>query len=108
MFDSFFLFPLPWHRSNKFISNYNTIDMKEITIKCDTRGEVDIDDNARTNGISIALVNEKSIPVAKYEFDSKKISNIIKLSYEANNVRIHFYGDITPSMRYELTSASSK
>lgn len=66
--------------------------MKEITIKCDTRGEVNIDDNARTNGISIALVNEKSIHVAKYEFDVKKVSNLTRLLYYANNVRIHFFG----------------
>lgn len=81
--------------------------MKEILIKCNTKAEVEINDNARINGISIALINEKGIPVARYEFESKKISNIIKLSYEANNVRIHFHGDITPSIRYELTSASS-
>lgn len=104
MFDSFFLFPLPWHRSNKFISNYNTIDMKEITIKCDTRGEVNIDDNARTNGISIALVNEKSIHVAKYEFDVKKVSNLTRLLYYANNVRIHFFGDVIPTMIFELAA----
>lgn len=82
--------------------------MKKILVKCNTNDEVIIDNEAKTNGITITLVDEKGIPVAKYEFDSKKISNIIKLSYEANNVRIHFYGDITPSMRYELTSASSK
>ena len=82
--------------------------MKKILVKCNTNDEVIIDNEAKTNGITITLVDEKGIPVAKYEFDSKKISNIIKLSYEANNVRIHFYGDITPSMKYELTSASSK
>lgn len=82
--------------------------MKKILVKCNTNDEVIIDNEAKTNGITITLVDEKGIPVAKYEFDSKKISNIIKLKYEANNVRIHFYGDITPSMRYELTSASSK
>ncbi len=82
--------------------------MKEFRIKCNTKGEVTIDDGARINGISIALINEKGIPVARYEFENKKISNIIKLTYEANNVRIHFHGDITPSMRYELASASSK
>lgn len=82
--------------------------MKTILIKCNTNGEVVIDIEAKSNGITIALVDEKGVPVARYEFDSKKISNIIKLKYEANNVRIHFYVDITPSMRYELTSASSK
>lgn len=82
--------------------------MKKILVKCNTNDEVIIDNEAKTNGITITLVDEKGIPVAKYEFDNKKISNIIKLKYEANNVRIHFYVDITPSMRYELTSASSK
>lgn len=78
--------------------------MKEIQITCNTKGEVNIDDNARANGISIALVDEKGIPVAKYEFSDEKTSRISRLLYEANNVRIHFYGDITPTMKYELTS----
>lgn len=82
--------------------------MKEFRIKCNTKGEVTIDDSARINGISIALINEKGIPVARYEFENKKISNLTRLLYCANKVCIHFYGDITPSMRYELTSASSK
>lgn len=80
--------------------------MKEFLIKCNTKGEVSIDDNARVNGISIALLDEKGIPVARYEFENKKISNIIKLTYEANNVRIHFYDDITPTTLVELTSST--
>lgn len=80
--------------------------MKEIQIKCGTKGEINIDDGARINGISIALINEKGIPVARYEFENKKISNIIKLTYEANNVRILFYDDITPTTLVELTSST--
>ena len=80
--------------------------MKEFLIKCNTKGEVNIDDNARVNGISIAFLDEKGIPVARYEFENKKISNIIKLTYEANNVRIHFYDDITPTTLVELTSST--
>lgn len=80
--------------------------MKEFLIKCNTKGEVSIDDNARVNGISIALLDEKGIPVARYEFENKKISIIIKLTYEANNVRIHFYDDITPTTLVELTSST--
>lgn len=79
--------------------------MKEFMIKCNTKGEVTIDNGTRINGISIALINEKGIPVARYEFENKKISNIIKLTYEANNVRIHFYDDITPTTLVELTSS---
>lgn len=78
--------------------------MKESQITCNTKGEINIDDNARANGISIALVDEKSIPVARYEFDGKKVSNLTGLLYEANNVRIHFYGDITPTTTFEHTS----
>ena len=80
--------------------------MKEIQIKCGTKGGINIDDGARINGISIALINEKGIPVARYEFENKKISNIIKLTYEANNVRILFYDDITPTTLVELTSST--
>ncbi len=82
--------------------------MKEIQVKCNTFGEVCFDYNAKANGISIALVDEKSIPVARYEFDSKKVSNMTRLLYKANNVRIHFYGDIPPTMLHELTSANIK
>lgn len=80
--------------------------MKEFMIKCNTKGEVTIDNGTRINGISIALINEKGIPVARYEFENKKISNIIKLTYEANNVRINFYDDITPTTLVELTSST--
>ena len=80
--------------------------MKEFMIKCNTKGEVTIDNGTRINGISIALINEKGIPVARYEFENKKISNIIKLTYEANNVRIHFYDDITPTTLVEPTSST--
>lgn len=82
--------------------------MKKILVKCNTNDEVIIDNEAKTNGITITLVDEKGIPVAKYEFDSKKILNLTRLLYCANNVKIHFYGDITPSMKYELTGASGK
>jgi hypothetical protein len=78
--------------------------MRNVQIICNTKGEVKIDDNARANGISIALIDEKGIPVARYEFDDKKVSNLTRLLYEANNVRIHFYGDIIPTMIFELTS----
>lgn len=79
--------------------------MKNIQIKCNTKDEVNIDDNARINGISIVLVDEKHTPIARYEFDGRKVSNMTRLSYNANSVRIHFYGDITPTMISELTNA---
>lgn len=79
--------------------------MNDIQIKCYTKDELIIDDDARINGISIVLVNENHIPVARYEFDGDKVSRITKLMYDANNVRIHFYGDITPTMISELVPA---
>lgn len=78
--------------------------MKTVYINCNTKGEVYIDDNARINGISIALVDEKHYPVARYEFSSERISRLTILLYDAGNVRIHFYGDITPTMLSERTS----
>lgn len=76
-----------------------------ILINCNTKGEINIDDNARFNGISITLVDEKHAPIARYEFDSRKMSNLTKLSYNANNVRMHFYDEITPTMKFEFASA---
>ena len=78
--------------------------MKTIYINCNTKGEVNIDDNARINGISIALIDEKHLPWARYEFSGEMISRLTRLLYDASNVRIHFYGDITPTMISELTS----
>ena len=78
--------------------------MKAIHVSCYSKGEVIINDDARTNGINIVLVDEKGIPVARYTFDGNKVSNLTGLLYEANNVRIHFYGDIIPTTTYELTS----
>ena len=79
--------------------------MKDIQIMCNTKDEVIIDDDARINGISIVLVNDNHIPVARYEFDGDKVSRITRLMYDANNVRIHFYGDITPTIISELVPA---
>lgn len=80
--------------------------MKDIQIKCNTKGEINIDDNAKMNGISIALVNEKNYPVAEYEFSRERVLRLTRLLYDANNVQIHFYGDITPSMISEITSCN--
>jgi len=47
---------------------------------------------------------ELVFPVARYEFSSERLSRLTRLLYDASNVRIHFYGDITPTMISELTS----
>lgn len=78
--------------------------MKKVLINCNTKGEVNIDDNARANGISIALVDEKHVPVARYEFNTEKTSRLTRLLYDANNVRIHFFGDVIPTMVFELAA----
>ena len=79
--------------------------MKEIQITCNAKGEVNIDDNARANGISIALVDERGVPVAKYHFDSAKIKNVEKICYTANNYKVFF--DITPNMIFENVSSNN-
>lgn len=83
--------------------------MKTILINCNTEGEVNIDENARINGISIALVDEKHYPVARYEFSSERISRLTRLLYDASNVRIHFYGnaELTPSMKHEVVESTN-
>lgn len=85
--------------------------MKTILINCNTEGEVNIDDNARIDGISIALVNEKQIPVARYEISIKIMSGLTDLKYRANNCRIHFYGndniELTPSMIHEVVNSTN-
>lgn len=85
--------------------------MKTILINCNTEGEVNIDDNARIDGISIALVNEKQIPVARYEISMKIMSGLTDLKYRANNCRIHFYGndnvELTPSMIHEVVESTN-
>lgn len=78
--------------------------MKEIQVKCNTNGEICLDYNAKANGISIVLVDENCIPVARYEFNSDKASRLTRLLYDANKVRIHFYGDIIPTMVFELAA----
>ena len=86
--------------------------MKDIQIKCNIKGEVNIDDNARANGISIALVNEKQLPVARYEISIKIMSELSQLKYSANNCRIHFYGndnaELTPTMKHEVGSLTNR
>lgn len=78
--------------------------MKNVQIKCNTNGEISLDYNAKTNGISIALVDGQQLPVARYEFSSDKVSRLTKLLYDATNVKIYFFGDITPTMISEITS----
>ena len=101
-----YTFVLP--RCNKLTINQYITIMKDIQIKCNTKGEVNIDDNARIDGISIALVNEKQIPVARYEISIKIMSGLTDLKYRANNCRIHFYGndnsELTPTMKHEVGS----
>lgn len=79
--------------------------MKMVLINCNTKGEVNIDYNAKASGISIALVDEKHVPIAKYHFDSAKIENAGKICYTANNYKIVF--DIIPNMIFEKIPSSN-
>lgn len=81
--------------------------MKDILIKCNTKGEVDIDNNARINGISIALIDEKQHPVASYKFYSAALLGIPYLTYKSTGVRVHLYDgekEVVPTMKSELTN----
>ena len=76
-------------------------------IKCNTKGEVTIDDGARISGICIALVDEKQHPVARYKFDSAALLSVPYLTYKSTGVRVHFYDEekeVVPTMKSELTN----
>lgn len=75
--------------------------MKEIQVKCNTNGKIAIDDIAKTKGLSVVLVNEKDIPLAKYGFDPNKIKHKDRVSYSANNYKIDF--DVVPTVKFEIT-----
>ena len=74
--------------------------MKNIQIKCNTRGLITIDNFVMANGISIVLLDKKQTPLARYEFNSERLSKLTTIMYDANNARIHFYSDIIPTMIY--------
>lgn len=78
--------------------------MKTILIKCNSIGEITIDEEMRTNGIMFDLVQEDGRSIAKYEFDSDKISNLTRLPYKANYTMVDFVGTIQPTMKYEIVS----
>lgn len=82
--------------------------MKTILIKCNTKGEVKVDDNDRTNGISIALVNERQVLVARYEMGRRIMYGLTELKYRATNCRIHFFNEdndeLIPTMIHEVVS----
>ena len=77
--------------------------MNTIIIKCNTDGEICVDDNARINGMGIVLINESPSPIARYEFNSISLLRLTKILYQSDGVRIHFYGDVRPTMIYENT-----
>lgn len=75
--------------------------MNQITVNCNTSGELTILPCVIRKGIKIVLVDDKQAPVAWYEFNSCQLENIGIIKYKANNVRILFEG-IKPSMISEL------
>lgn len=81
--------------------------MKKIQINCNTNGKINIDDDARTSGICIALIDEKQHPVASYKFYSAALLGIPYLTYKSTGVRVHFYDgekEVVPTMKSELTN----
>ena len=73
--------------------------MKEIQIRCDTKGRIAIDEMHRIEGIDVVLVNEKDIPLAKYSFDSNNIKQKDQVEYSANNYKSEF--DVVPTVIFE-------
>jgi len=83
--------------------------MKTISIKCNTKGSIIIDNCIKLKGVHIVLVDDNNIPVARYEFSGDKVSNLTVISYETNNVGVHFYSvycDLQPTMSYECCSSN--
>ena len=75
--------------------------MKTVVIQCDTKGEIILTLAEKVNGLVLVLIDDKKVPIAKYEFNINKLEGIDKIVYSANNVRMRFVG-ITPSMKSEL------
>lgn len=84
--------------------------MKKIQIKTNSKGEVNIDNDVKFNGIRVALLDDKGTPIANYEISSERLSGHAILRYSANNCRIHFYCDenseLTPTMKSEILSTN--
>ena len=81
--------------------------MKEISINCNTKGSIIIDDYIKLNGVNIVLLDDKNIPIARYEFCSVKVSNLTIIPYADDSVKIHFDSDVQPTMRYESTTLNN-
>ena len=67
--------------------------------------EIDITELAQKEGVKLVLINDKSTPIAWYEFDSTALINRSKIEFSANDVKINFI-EITPSMKCESCSAN--
>lgn len=69
-------------------------------IHCNKREEIILTSEEKTNGLDIALVDEKGVPLAKYGFDAEKLRNVDIINYKSSNVKISF--NIDPTTTCEL------
>lgn len=81
--------------------------MKERIIKCGTNGELHITETDKAEGMKVVLVDEKNVPCARYEFEEKKLTHLVKITYQSKRYRIVFIG-ITPSSKYELLPCNNE
>ena len=75
-------------------------------IECCAKGELFVTEDEKLDGMKVVLVDDKNNPIARYEFEGKKLEDISKIMYCSNKISIDF-SDIVPSIKYELRSAES-
>ena len=77
-------------------------NMKSIIIQSYETNSLRIGDFEKSMGLNIVLLDERNVPVARYEFDANSLEHVNEIVCQANNVRIAF--DKVPTMKCELSS----
>lgn len=69
------------------------------------KGEFQITETEKAEGMKVVLLDEKDTPCARYEFEGEQLTNLMKILYQSKRCRIVFNGitnAITPSTIYEI------
>lgn len=77
--------------------------METRIIHCNTKDVLYLTLPEKSNGLEMVLVDTKNVPIARYGFDMEKLKDVNFISFQSNNVRIHF-DDITPTSLSELSN----
>ena len=72
--------------------------MNERVIKCGTNRELHITEREKSECMKIVLVDNKNIPIARYEFNGEKFKNHTFIKYKSNETR-KFSLILSPSCR---------